>query len=215
MNYEEFITKWSYEAVAISNCATIFLYCLGLLFYSFYVRSKLLIPSSSESMTQRLHFHNIVTERNGQGRAALINKLFKMHVVLAICSFCYLLRVICVALVVTDLERDETSTDSIAIFWWFTLSMWIPNLGSVSSLSMYNIKVIAINPSLANRHRYCFTQCDQRKMYQCRTLRYTLLCLQIYPPSRPTLVHRDSRCHHIIQLTVRMTVLLIRMEILT
>jgi hypothetical protein len=31
-----------------------------------------------------------------------------------------------------DYERNETSTDSISLLLWFTLSLWIPTLGSVS-----------------------------------------------------------------------------------
>jgi hypothetical protein len=62
----------------------------------------------------------------------LLKKLLKMNVVLGLCSLCYFFRVVCLAFVLADYERNETSTDSVSLFLWFTLSLWIPSLGSVS-----------------------------------------------------------------------------------
>lgn len=127
-DYEEYIKHWSYEAVAISNCSTIFIYCLGVFFCARYVKSKLIV-SSSRALAQE--WGSSLVE-NEEERAQLIKKLMKMNIALGFCSLCYFLRVVCLAFVLMDVERDETSTDSIAIFWWFTLSLWIPSLGSVS-----------------------------------------------------------------------------------
>jgi hypothetical protein len=55
-----------------------------------------------------------------------------MNLVLGLCSLCYFLRVVCLGFVLMDVEKNETTTDSISIFWWFTLSLWIPSLVPVS-----------------------------------------------------------------------------------
>lgn len=137
--YDEYIKHWSYEAVAISNCLTIFIYSLGVFFCAHYVRSKLIVSCSStptyegENNYSHRHSYNISTLMdNEEGRAQLLKKLRRMNLALGFCSLCYFLRVVCVISVVLDVERDKTTTDSIAIFWWFTLSLWIPSLGSVS-----------------------------------------------------------------------------------
>lgn len=122
-NYDEYLKRWSYEAVATTNCSTIFLYSSGLYFYARYVRSKLIV-SGRDSL------YNVSSLEYEVHRTQLLRKLFKMNVVLGVCSACYFLRVVCLGMVLVDIERDETTTDSISLYWWFTLSLWIPSLGS-------------------------------------------------------------------------------------
>lgn len=128
-DYEKYITLWPYKAVAIINCFTIFIYSLGLYFYAQYVRSKLIIPPESQVSQRPLQESSLDEELAAQD---LEKRLLKMNVVLGLCSLCYFFRVVCLSFVLIDVERSETSTDSISLFLWFTLSLWIPSLGSVS-----------------------------------------------------------------------------------
>ena len=94
------------------------------------MRSKLVVPSGGSGS----HVHAVaLLDSGGEEQAEVLGKkLLKMNFVLGMCSLCYFFRVVCLTFVLMDYERNETSTDSISLLLWFTLSLWIPTLGSVS-----------------------------------------------------------------------------------
>lgn len=59
-----------------------------------------------------------------------IQLLRRILIILGICTSCFLLRVVCLGVLLFDVTTHHQLTDQIPLVVWYTLSQWIPNFGA-------------------------------------------------------------------------------------
>lgn len=107
----------AYASVLLIYVLSILLFALVLLGYGFHISHKL-----AQSYDQKASFTQVFKEK-----AYL---LFRINVVLAICSSCYFLRAVLFLILVFE-ELNDTNVVSFPSLVWFLLSAWIPTAGPV------------------------------------------------------------------------------------
>jgi hypothetical protein len=121
-NYKDYLAhSKAYETIVIVNALSLFILCIGMLIYGTILKIRL-----------DLSLHDILL----RGSHAVVENTKKIHLlrrilsILGICFTCFLLRVICLSVLLYDVTTSRHLTDQIPLSLWYTLSQWIPNFGA-------------------------------------------------------------------------------------
>jgi hypothetical protein len=125
-NYEEYLANSkAYETIVIVNALSLLLLCIGMLLYGMILRLRL-----------DLSLRDLLLIRSGTGTQIAaenqrkIQLLRRILIILGICTTCFLLRVICLSVLLIDVTTGRHLTDQIPLSLWYTLSQWLPNFGA-------------------------------------------------------------------------------------
>ena len=126
-NYDEYLSKSkAYETIVVVNGLSLLILCVGMLIYGFILKIRLDL-SLNDLLLRGSH---LILENNTK-RIYLLRRIL---IILGICTTCFLLRVICLGLVLYDVIGHHHLTDTVPSVVWYTLSQWIPNFGAAYTL---------------------------------------------------------------------------------
>lgn len=151
-NYEKYLSQSkAYETIVVVNGVSLLILCIGMLIYGTLLKLRL-----------DLSLHDLLL-RGSQVLVENTKRIYLLRriiIILGICTTCFLLRVVCLGVLLFDVIDHHHATDSIPLVLWYTLSQWIPNFGAGYTL------LYILRTKIENRARISNVPTTQRQFQQ-------------------------------------------------
>jgi hypothetical protein len=126
-NYEDYLAhSKAYETIVIVNALSLLVLCIGMLLYGIILKIRLDLSLHDLLLVRGSATSSHVAVEN-QRKIQLLRRIL---IILGICTTCFLLRVICLSVLLIDVTTGRHLTDQIPLSAWYTLSQWLPNFGA-------------------------------------------------------------------------------------